>query len=182
MEFQHLVRHSSIRHFYLRDSAGCFGIPEGPNVTHLTIVEGGPFSTNLKSLGMFGNVGAVSLQILAHLKYRKVVLVGVDARYAQEPPDIQVEEVYDYIHDRSGAKDYIHREDNDPNHFSPAYYGKGRRENCPNVPKAIDGWERAAEGCSRLGLEVKNASPGSALTCFPHIEFDDALAWLESDS
>lgn len=97
----------------------------------------------------------------------------------QRPPDVRVEKAYDYIHHCDGAVDYVHTRDNDPNHFSPLYYGSGKRENVPNVPKALDGWNRAAEGCRRFGLEVRNASPGTAITCFPIVGFNAGLEWLK---
>lgn len=178
-EIKCLIADGRIRHFYLRDTAATFGIHEQYNVTHLRIHEGGPFSTDLKNLAMLGNVGAVSLQILVHLGYTKVVLVGVDARYVQEPPDIVVEKVYDYIHGTYNAYDYVHTKDTDPNHFSLDYYGKGWRENKPNVAKAIEGWNKAAQVCGAHGLQVVNATAGSALQCFPYVPFTEAIKWLK---
>ena len=178
-EISQLIAEGRIRHFYLRNTAASLGMQEQHNVTFLNIREGASFSTDLKHLGMFGNVGAVSLQILAHLGYGKVVLIGVDARYAQHPPDIRVEKAYDYIHGTNDAIDYVHTENNDPNHFCPAYYGKGRRENRPNVSKAIVGWNKAAQACGAHGLQVVNATTGSDLQCFPHVPFTDAIKWLK---
>ena len=181
-EIRAMSADSRIERLFLRDTAELFGIPEGGRVTYLHIINGAPFSTDLKNLGMFGNVGAVSLQILASLRYTRVVLVGVDARYVQNPPDILVEEVDNYIEGTRGDTfDYVHLQDNDPNHFCPNYYGQGRRENTPNVAKAIEGWRRAGDACPAFGLEVRNASPGSALQCFSHLGLEDALEWLQND-
>jgi hypothetical protein len=92
---------------------------------------------------------------LAALGYRRVALVGINARYT---PGNSVEELQ-------------------RNYFSPSYVTPGRWYS-PDPATSLEQWDRAAAGCRQAGLAVRNASPGTALDCFPKTDFADALAWV----
>lgn len=64
------------------------------------------FSTDISELTDFGNVGATSIQILGLLGYRRIAMVGVDARYS-------------HIDEKAVAadKDGFVLIDDDPDHF-----------------------------------------------------------------
>jgi len=151
-----IARYPRTRFFLHRDAAGA-GIAAGGNVSFCGLVEGVRFSESLATLSDFGNVGAVSMQVLNLLGYRKVLMVGVDGDYL---PEKDVE--------------------NDANHFREDY-ARGRVPLTPQLRARYTGhWPVVAAECARLGINVRNASPGTVLTCFDTIGFDDGLAWLTS--
>lgn len=166
-DIRRMTTESSVRRFFLNENAADFGIVSSERVTLLHLREGAPFSLDLHTLTDFGNVGASSLQILAALGYRRVVLVGVDAHYSSLP-GVDVED-QEYIRMQHGQ---------DPDHFLPGYMEGRRRIAKPDYDRLLGQWPQVAAECEHIGLDVRNASPGSALTLFPSIDFPDALDWI----
>jgi hypothetical protein len=145
--------------FFLHRDAGRFGIAESANVVLCDLVEGARFADAPATISDFGNVGATSMQILNLLGYRKILMVGVDG---------------DYLPERDT--------DGDANHFRDDY-ARGRVPLTPALRARYTGhWPIVAAECNRCGIDVRNASPGTVLTCFGTIDFDDGLAWLSATS
>src|SRR5688572_31198007 len=72
--------------------------------------------------------------------------------------------------------------DNVANHFRDDY-ARGRVPLTPTLRARYTGhWPIVAAECKRHGIEVRNASPGTVLTCFDTIDLDDGIAWLSSDA
>jgi hypothetical protein len=66
----------------------------------------------------------------------------------------------------------------DANHFRPDY-AAGRMPLTPaQRARVTAGWPAVARECERCGLEVRNASPGTVLTCLPTIDPGTGLDWL----
>ena len=144
-------------HFFFHSHATQFGVEENNRVTLCELAPGEAFALSLSRLTDLGNVGAMSLQILALLGFTNVLMVGVDGYYSFDGDT------------RTRA-----------NHFRDDY-AAGRKTLTPaDHVRYIAGWSAAATECRRLGMDVRNASPGTALTCFEAIAFDDGLAWLDS--
>jgi hypothetical protein len=144
--------------FFLHSDAAKAGIEADDHVTLSDLVQGGRFSGSLGVLTDFGNVGAVSMQVLHALGYRKILMVGVDG---------------DYLPEQSVT--------GDANHFRDDY-ARGRVPLTPALRARYTGhWPVVAAECERCGIEVRNASPGTVLTCFDTIGFDEGLDWLSSD-
>lgn len=165
-DIRRLTEESDVKRFFLNENAADFGIQPSERVTLLHIREDAPFSLDLRTLTDFGNVGASSLQILAALGYKRVALVGVDARYSSLP---ELDNGEDYVRMQHGQ---------DPDHFLPGYMAGRRRIARPDYDRLLGQWPQVAAECERVGLDVRNASSGSALTLFPSIEFNDALDWI----
>lgn len=163
-----LVEHSQIQQFFLRDSASALGFRSVRRVRLIHVRDEPEFATDLDGLGMFGNVAAVSVQVLAALGYDRVVMVGVDGHYVPQPSA------------RAGAKPWMltGTVDDDHNHFFPGYHGKGRRFTRPNPAKLHRGWHQLAAALPGAGIEVVNASSPTALDCLPRMALDEALRWL----
>lgn len=168
-EIRELVRRHPGTRFFLPESADLFGIERSPQVSHVRLTAGGRFSTDRAALTDFGNVGATSLQLLALLGYGRVLLVGVDARYVEL--DLQRTSL-----DEDG---YLRVQD-DQNHFSPDYIRRHAPRSKPDLAKVLGQWPHVAVECERVGLHVRNASPGSALGCFPNSDFEPGLSWVSS--
>jgi len=152
-----LARFTSTRAF-LNDIAGTIGFESSPRIRFVRVLGEPEFRVSVDEVGDFGNVGASSLQVIAALGYRRVALVGIDGRYT---PGNAVEELQ-------------------RNYFSPAYVTPGRWYS-PDPATSLQQWDRAAAGCRRAGLEVRNASPGTALECFPKTDLAGALNWVRGD-
>ena len=166
-EIRSLIGEYPCTRFFLPDSAESFGIRSSAQVWHVRVAPGHKFSADIVALTDFGNVGATSIQILALLGYRRIAMIGVDARYS---PVNETSVVAD--------KDGFVLLDNDPNHFC-AEYVQGRRLRArPDLGKLLGQWPQVAKECANYAIEVRNASPGSALDCFPATDFSSAIEWV----
>jgi hypothetical protein len=61
--------------------------------------------------------------------------------------------------------------DDDPNHFSPAYFGRGRLWHQPNLEGMERHYAAARLAASKMGIEIFNAGVDSELEVFPKMEF-----------
>ncbi len=61
--------------------------------------------------------------------------------------------------------------DDDPNHFSPAYFGRGRLWHQPNLEGMERHYAAARLAAAKMGLEIINAGVDSELEIFPKVEF-----------
>ncbi len=148
-----LSAHPGTRAF-LHSAAGDCGFVPSDRVHFVNVIDEPVFTASLETVGDFGNVGASSLQVLAALGYRRVVMVGVDGRYT---PGNTVEELR-------------------RNYFADAYVTPGRWHS-PDPETSRQQWERVAVGVRAAGVDVVNASPASAVECFPKSDVSSALAW-----
>jgi hypothetical protein len=82
-------------------------------------------------------------------------MVGVDGRYLPERAD-----------------------ELDVNHFSDTYARGQGRLTAADQRHYTAGWPLAAKECRRLGMEVRNASSGTALSCFETCGLGEGLDWL----
>lgn len=166
-EIQALAQDSRIDKLFIRDSARDLGLRPTPRISFLTLTNEFKFSTNLQELGMFNNVAATSIQVLASLGYRRILMLGIDASFQHHATAEVVDKAY---HLRATG-------DDDPNHFRPDYYGKGREFTRPNAEKLNLGWQELANTLPDT-VEVRNATIGSALTCFPKTSLANGLNWI----
>lgn len=114
-------------------------------------------TASLERICDLGNVGATALQLLAALGIRRVLMVGVDARYTT-----------------ATARQ-------DVNHFRPDYALRDLdAENSALLQRYVAGWPVAAAACRDWGMDVRNASPGTTLSEFPETTFTDGLTWISA--
>ncbi len=62
--------------------------------------------------------------------------------------------------------------DDDPNHFTPEYFGKGRKWHQPNLAGMERHYLAARKAARRLGVEIFNAGVESKLEVFPRVKFE----------
>jgi hypothetical protein len=158
-----------IQKVFLRDGAPRQGIANSDRVCLVHVTDSPLFSTDLRQLGMFDNVAAVSIQILAACGYRRIVLLGVDGYYRPQPLAQQLDRPW-----KLRAT-----QDNDPNHFVANYHGAGRRFTRPNPEKYMRGWRALAEQLPATGIQVVNCTPGTAVDCLPVWNLERGLRWLD---
>ena len=103
-----------------------------------------------------GTVGASSLQLVGALGFKKILLIGMDADYAQ------------------GA------EARRTNHFHPAYSDCLIPQEKVDLDFVVRGWSGIVRLCASKGIEVMNASRRSALNYFPRLPLEEGLRWLRT--
>jgi len=97
----------------------------------------------------------VTLQLAFHMGFQQVILIGVDHNYtALGKPNSTVVSQGD-----------------DPNHFSPSYFGKGFRWQLPDLDTSEVGYVMARDAYRKAGREVLDATIGGKLTIFPKVEY-----------
>jgi hypothetical protein len=122
------------------------------------------FSRRLPLFASGGTVAYAGLQALFFLGFSEVYLVGVDQNYV--------------IHTSTVATEGIKvrsLEDDDPNHFDPRYFGRGRRYHQPvqaTRTSMMQAFQRAKEVAMERGVLVRNAGIGGALEVFDRVPFD----------
>ena len=98
----------------------------------------------------------VTLQLAFHMGFQQVILIGVDHNYtATGKPNTTVVSQGD-----------------DPNHFSPSYFGKGFRWQLPDLDTSEVGYAMAHDAYRNAGREVLDATIGGKLMIFPKVDYD----------
>jgi hypothetical protein len=99
----------------------------------------------------------VALQLAFFMGFDEIILIGVDHNYTtQGAPNSTVV---------SGG--------DDPNHFSPAYFGKGFRWQLPDLEGSERAYRMAREAYQKAGRRVLDATVGGKLTVFPKAQYQD---------
>ena len=65
--------------------------------------------------------------------------------------------------------------DDDPNHFHPDYFGKGKKWHDPQLDQVRTCYEYAKNVFEEHGRRIYNASKGGKLEVFPRVEYDTLL-------
>jgi hypothetical protein len=98
----------------------------------------------------------VALQLAFHMGFEQVVLVGVD--HNSNVP--------------GKANSTIVSQGDDPNHFNPAYFGKGFRWQLPDFETSEIGYRLARQAYETAGRHVLDATVAGKLTIFPKVDFE----------
>lgn len=97
----------------------------------------------------------VALQLAYHMGFQQVVLVGVDH----------------YFTTRGEANQTVVSEGDDPNHFSPGYFGRGFRWQLPDLETSEVAYAMARDAYQKADREVIDATVGGHLQVFPKIAY-----------
>jgi hypothetical protein len=100
-------------------------------------------------------VSYVALQLAFHMGFEQVILVGVD--HSSSVP--------------GKANTTIVSQGDDPNHFNPAYFGKGFRWQLPDFETSEIGYRLARQAYETDGRQVLDATISGKLTIFPKVEY-----------
>ncbi len=98
----------------------------------------------------------VALQLAFHMGFEKVILIGVDHNFAS----------------KGEANRTITSDGDDPNHFSPQYFGKGFKWQLPDLAMSEMGYVLARQAYRDAGREVIDATVGGKLTIFPKVDYN----------
>jgi len=123
----------------------------------------GMFSRDASSwVSTASTVSVAGLQLAVYLGFSPIYLIGCDTSYSI--PDSVLKE-------GDNPKHLVSTRDDDPNHFHPGYFGKGRKWHDPQVERMFFHYEQAKQVCNALGVQVYNATIGGALEVFPRVDY-----------
>jgi hypothetical protein len=129
---------------------------EGLNYLYTTYTGSG-FSRDVTGRIWEGaTVTYVALQLAFHMGFSEVILIGVDHNFVSSGDPNQT----------------ITSEGDDPNHFSPNYFGKGFKWQLPDLDTSEIAYEMARDAYEKTGRRVLDATRGGKLTIFPKVDYD----------
>lgn len=116
------------------------------------------FSTDMTGRIFEGfTVTFVALQIAFYMGFKEAILIGVDHNFVtQGTPNETVVSTGD-----------------DPNHFAPAYFGKGFRWQLPDLEGSERAYLLARQAYEQAGRRVLDATVGGKLMIFPKVNYSD---------
>ncbi|NIQ14459.1 MAG: DUF115 domain-containing protein [Candidatus Dadabacteria bacterium] len=126
------------------------------------------FSTNCDQVLYSGQtVTYVNMQLAYYMGFEKVYLIGMDFSY-QVPKSTVVAGV-----------NFTSQED-DPNHFHPEYFGKGKKWHDPKLDRVALCYQAAKKFYEENGRKIYNATVGGKLEIFERCEFEGLFAIKDS--
>jgi 6-hydroxymethylpterin diphosphokinase MptE-like len=130
----------------------------GPNITFLDTDFTGEedFSPKISGRIFEGfTVTYVALQLAFHMGFNQAILVGVDHNFVTQ----------------GNANQAVISQGDDPNHFSPSYFGKGFKWQLPDLAGSERAYKMAQEAYSQAGRSILDATIGGKLTIFPKVDY-----------
>ena len=104
------------------------------------------------------SVTMINLQLAYHLGFHEVYLIGMDHKYT--------------IPDSSIIKgETIESAEDDPNHFHPEYFGKGKKWHDPHLDRVEKTYSHFKKVYEAEGRVLKNATIGGSLEIFERVDF-----------
>ena len=97
----------------------------------------------------------VALQLAYFMGFSEVILIGVDHNFQTTGP----------------ANQAVVSQGDDPNHFSPNYFGKGFKWQLPDLAGSERAYRLARTAYESAGRRVSDATVDGKLTVFPKIDF-----------
>jgi glycosyltransferase involved in cell wall biosynthesis len=123
-------------------------------------------------------VAVTMLQLAFYMGFDEVYLIGCDTSYVI-PKDVEKEGLTAKGELGLGLTS---KEDNDPNHFDPRYFGKGRKWHDPQTDRMIEHYGYAKQVFEKAGRRVFNATVGGNLEVFERVDFDSVFVAKERAS
>lgn len=120
-----------------------------------------------------------AFQVLKYLGFSEVIVVGNDMNYVIHNNSTILNEI-----ESKGQKtqQIQSNEDDDPNHFDPRYFGKGKVYHQPTnevINRIFRNLDYVAEVYKKSGVKVLNAGYNSNVESFPKQEFYKALGYTQ---
>jgi hypothetical protein len=124
------------------------------------------FSTNpLRRVYVCGTVTYLCLQLAYYMGFDEVYMIGFDHNYVIPATAV-------ISNKTKGGFDILSTED-DPNHFTPGYFGKGYKWHDPRVDRMELGFAKAKRYFEAAGKKVYNATAGGKLEVFERRKYED---------
>lgn len=132
--------------------------PDSPNVLFLDTDYTGEenFSVDATHRMYEGfTVTYVALQLAYFMGIQEAILIGVDHHFTTQ----------------GTANQAVVSQGNDPNHFSPNYFGAGFKWQLPDLEGSERAYTLARQAYARGGRRVLDATIGGKLTIFPKVDY-----------
>lgn len=129
-----------------------------PQLVHMDSDFTGPEDFSRKITGRIFEgftVTYVALQLAFHMGFKDAILVGVDHNYVTQ----------------GNANQEVISPGDDPNHFSPNYFGKGFRWQLPDLAGSERAYILARQAYEQAGRRILDATVGGKLTLFPKVDY-----------
>ncbi|HPH97341.1 MAG TPA: DUF115 domain-containing protein [Anaerolineaceae bacterium] len=97
----------------------------------------------------------VGMQLAFYMGFTEVILIGVDHNFTTKGP----------------ANTTVTSQGDDPNHFSPGYFGKGFRWQLPDLEGSERAYILAREAYAKAGRRIVDATVGGKLTIYPKVDY-----------
>lgn len=130
-----------------------------PGVVFLDTDYTGPetFSEDVSGRVFEGStVTYVAMQVAYHMGFQTVILIGVDHNFTT----------------RGTPNATVVSQGDDPDHFSPGYFGQGFRWQLPDLEASERAYRLAGEAFGRAGRRIVDATVDGKLTLFPKVEYE----------
>jgi hypothetical protein len=96
-----------------------------------------------------------ALQLAYYMGFSEVILIGVDHSFTT----------------KGKPNETVTSSGDDPNHFNPAYFGKGFRWQLPDLETSEMAYHMARQAFEQDGRRVLDATVGGKLTVFPKVDY-----------
>lgn len=147
----------------------------GDNVFWLNQIGRLGFSKELPKAYSGGTVIYEGFQVLSYLGFTRIVFLGVDMDY----------KIHQTAKNISPNKTEIMSvDDDDPNHFDPRYFGKGKKYHQPEEKVIINIFKSLhflSEIIKNTDLSIVNAGVNSKVEYFPKVHLQEELNYNEKE-
>jgi len=126
------------------------------------------FNTELPKCGINYTVVNACLQVMAYFGFKEIYLLGVDASISFTA----------HKSDTTNTRDLTSKED-DPNHFDPRYFGKGRKFHYQPMSEIVDKFKDAKVFLEGLGIKIVNAGVNGQLEVFTRESLESVLNYSD---
>lgn len=117
------------------------------------------FNVDTETFYWGGTVLYMNLQLAAYLGFDEIYLIGVDLTYKIPENAIIKGSVITSTSD-------------DPNHFNPTYFGKGKRWHLPETERMQMSFTNAYEELKKSDIQLFNATVGGNLKDIPRVDYN----------
>lgn len=138
-----------------------------------------PFSNSLPFVKPGATVIFEAFQVLRYLGFSEIVVVGNDMNYVTHQTAKVISE---NVTKGRKTQQILSQEDDDPNHFDPRYFGKGKTYHQPTnevVNRIFANLDEVASEYKKSGTKIVNAGYNSKVESFPKQDFYECLGYTE---
>lgn len=138
-----------------------------------------PFSSSLPFVKPGATVIYEAFQVLRYMGFSEVIVVGNDMNYVTHQTAKVISE---NVTNGRRIQQILSQEDDDPNHFDPRYFGKGKTYHQPTdevVNRIFANLDEVASEYKKSGTRVVNAGYNSKVASFPKCDFYECLGYSE---
>ncbi len=126
------------------------------------------FRADLPNCGNNKTVVNAGLQIAAFLGFSEIYLIGIDMIFAEQKVK------------KLSERDWEAAED-DPNHFDPRYFKKGRKYHNPTVHEMLEQFAIGKTFFDKLYVKIYNAGINGKLDIFPRVNFKSLFNFTQEE-